>query len=137
MQKARRHPKKGAPTACRHMVSGTISLPYSGCFSPFLHSTCSLSVSQEYLAFPDGPGEFTQNSSCSALLRIPLASHETSHTGLSPSTAELSRFIPLISYNTQRGPITPELPKQSWFGLFPGRSPLLGGSLFIFSSSRY
>ena len=54
------------------MVSGTISLFYSKCFSPFLHSTGSLSVSREYLALPDGPGRFTQNSSCSALLRIPL-----------------------------------------------------------------
>lgn len=70
MQKARRHTKR-APTACRHTVSGTISLPCSGCFSPFLHSTGSLSVSREYLALPDGPGRFTQNSSCSALLRIP------------------------------------------------------------------
>ncbi len=61
-----------APTACRHMVSGTISLFCSKCFSPFLHSTGSLSVSREYLALPDGPGRFTQNSSCSALLRIPL-----------------------------------------------------------------
>lgn len=71
MQKARRH-TKSAPTACRHMVSGTISLFYSKCFSPFLHSTGPLSVSREYLALPDGPGRFTQNSSCSALLRIPL-----------------------------------------------------------------
>ena len=55
------------------MVSGTISLPCSGCFSPFLHSTGPLSVSREYLALPDGPGRFTQNSSCSALLRIPLS----------------------------------------------------------------
>ena len=54
------------------MVSGTISLPCSGCFSPFLHSTGSLSVSREYLALPDGPGRFTQDSSCPALLRIPL-----------------------------------------------------------------
>ena len=52
------------------MVSGTISLFCSKCFSPFLHSTGSLSVSREYLALPDGPGRFTQNSSCSALLRI-------------------------------------------------------------------
>ena len=55
------------------MVSGSISLPLSGCFSPFLHSTRSLSVSLEYLALPDGPGGFAQNSSCSALLRIPLS----------------------------------------------------------------
>ena len=72
MQKARRHTITGAPTACRRMVSGTISLPCSGCFSPFLHSTGSLSVSREYLALPDGPGWFTQDSSCPALLRIPL-----------------------------------------------------------------
>ena len=55
MQKARRHLKK-APTACRHMVSGTLSLPCSGYFSPFPHGTGSLSVSREYLALPDGPG---------------------------------------------------------------------------------
>ena len=34
-----------APTACRRMVSGTLSLPCEGCFSPFPHGTCSLSVS--------------------------------------------------------------------------------------------
>ncbi len=54
------------------MVSGTISLFCQKCFSPFLHSTGSLSVSREYLALPDGPGGFTQDSSCPALLRIPL-----------------------------------------------------------------
>ena len=45
MQKARRHGKIAAPTACRRMVSGTLSLPCEGCFSPFPHGTCSLSVS--------------------------------------------------------------------------------------------
>ena len=70
MQKARRHCFKRAPTACRRTVSGTISLFCSKCFSPFPHGTGSLSVSREYLALPDGPGRFTQNSSCSALLRI-------------------------------------------------------------------
>ena len=69
MQKARRHLKK-APTACKHMVSCSISLPYSGFFSPFPHGTSSLSVSQEYLALPDGPGKFIQGSTCPALLRI-------------------------------------------------------------------
>ena len=54
------------------MVSGALSLPCSGCFSPFPHGTGPLSVSREYLALPDGPGRFAQNSSCSALLRIPL-----------------------------------------------------------------
>jgi hypothetical protein len=54
MQKARRHPLR-APTACKRMVSGSFSLPYSGFFSPFPHGTGSLSVSQEYLALTDGP----------------------------------------------------------------------------------
>ena len=67
------------------MVSGTISLPCSGFFSPFLHSTRSLSVSREYLALPDGPGGFGQDSSCPALLRIPLR----------PSSLHIRGFHPL------------------------------------------
>ena len=61
-----------APTACRRTVSGTISLFCPKCFSPFPHGTGPLSVSREYLALPDGPGGFTQDSSCPALLRMPL-----------------------------------------------------------------
>ena len=59
-----------APTACRRTVSGTISLPCLGCFSPFPYGTGSLSVSEEYLALPDGAGRFRQDSSGPALLRI-------------------------------------------------------------------
>jgi hypothetical protein len=69
MQKARGHPIR-APSACRRMVSGSIALRYLRFFSPFLHSTGSLSVSQEYLALPDGTGSFTQDFSGPALLRI-------------------------------------------------------------------
>ena len=73
MQKARRHPQQvGAPTACKHTVSGTISLPCLGFFSPFPYGTGSLSVSEEYLALPDGAGRFKQDSSGPALLRVPL-----------------------------------------------------------------
>ena len=54
------------------MVSGALSLFCSKCFSPFPHGTGSLSVSREYLALPDGPGGFTLDSSCPALLRMPL-----------------------------------------------------------------
>ncbi len=46
------------------------SLPFLGFFSPFLHSTGSLSVSREYLALPDGAGGFTQDFTGPALLRI-------------------------------------------------------------------
>src|ERR1043166_7630307 len=57
------------PTACKRVVSGTISLPSQGFFSPFPHGTSSLSVANEYLALPDGPGRFPQGSTCPAVLR--------------------------------------------------------------------
>ena len=57
------------PTACKCTVSGTISLPSQGFFSPFPHGTGSLSVAIEYLALPDGPGSFSQGSTCPAILR--------------------------------------------------------------------
>ncbi len=61
-------PLKEAPTACRHPVSGTFSLPLSGCFSPFPHGTGSLSVNKEYLALEDGPPMFRQDFTCPVLL---------------------------------------------------------------------
>ena len=49
LQKARRHTFHtevwhSAPTGCKRTVSGSISLPLPGVFSPFPHGTCSLSV---------------------------------------------------------------------------------------------
>jgi hypothetical protein len=67
MQKARGQ-TYSPPTACKRTVSGTISLPSPGFFSPFPHGTGSLSVTSEYLALPDGPGKFMQDFSCPALL---------------------------------------------------------------------
>ena len=57
-----------APAACTHTVSGSISLPSPGFFSPFPHGTGSLSVGQEYLALEDGPPMFGQGFTCPALL---------------------------------------------------------------------
>ena len=93
MQKARRHPINGAPTACRRTVSGTLSLPCSGCFSPFPHGTGSLSVSQEYLALRDGPRGFRQGFSCPALLRGAPKRARCTRTGLSPTMAALSSAL--------------------------------------------
>src|SRR5690606_10947503 len=59
-----------APTACTHTVSGSLSLPSPGFFSPFPHGTGSLSVGQEYLALEDGPPMFRQGFSCPALLNF-------------------------------------------------------------------
>src|SRR5699024_8029747 len=91
------HNTKGTPspirrqalTACTHTVSGSISLPSPGFFSPFPHGTGSLSVGREYLALEDGPPMFRQGFTCLALLDF--TSNAFSHTGLSPSMAGLSR----------------------------------------------
>ncbi len=83
-----------APTVCRHPVSGSISLPLSGCFSPFPHGTCSLSVMHEYLGLESGLPMFRQDFTCPALLKDTECS---TCKGLSPSTADLSmsfHFIP-------------------------------------------
>ena len=45
---------------------------HQACFSPFPHGTSALSVIEEYLGLEGGPPRFAQNSTCSALLGIPL-----------------------------------------------------------------
>ena len=69
MQKARRHIPKNAPTACRHAVSCTISLPFRGTISPFPHGTSPLSVTREYLALEGGPPRFSPRFTGADLLR--------------------------------------------------------------------
>ncbi len=153
-------PPRRPSTACRHAVSGSVSLPSQGCFSPFPHGTGSLSVTSEYLALPDGPGRFTQDFSCPALLR----SHTQSQQGhvadravtfsgrpfqtvrLCPCAVlcGLSRpnalepvpavqQAPVQGRGTEvSGPTTPVSVARHWFGLFRVRSPLLAESLFCF-----
>ena len=52
--------------------------------------------------------------------------------GLSPSMARLSSRFHSRPFLRWRGPTTPTMPRQRRFGLFPGRSPLLGESLTYF-----
>jgi len=73
-------------TVCRRTVSGSISLPSPGCFSPFPHGTCALSVAREYLALGGGPPGFPQDSTCPVVLRI---------TGGSPLRFRLRGYHPL------------------------------------------
>ena len=90
------------------MVSGTLSPSSSECFSPFPHGTRSLSVSRECSALPGGPGGFAQDSSCPALLRIPLHRNgAASGTGLSPAAGPLSSGFPSPRAGGRRGPTTP------------------------------
>src|ERR1700710_1559083 len=106
-------PREVAPTACRLPISGSISLPSSGCFSPFPHGTCSLSVDEEYLGLEGGPPMFRQDFTCPALLE-------------SNAVCRLRGYPPLW----------PAFPSRSTLfhigaGLFPFRSPLLRESLLM------
>ncbi len=70
MQKARRHPIAGLRPLVSVWFQVLLSPSCSEYFSPFLHSTGPLSVSQSYLALPDGAGNFKRGVSDPALLRI-------------------------------------------------------------------
>ncbi len=119
------------PTACRHVVSGSLSLPAQGCFSPVPHGTRSLSVTRESFALEGGPPSFTPDFSCRALLRNSTTSSPlASPTGLSPSLGPRSRGLRLPSPNASVGPTTPR-PQGPRFGRYPVRSPLLGASQLI------
>ena len=71
MQKARRHTcqRHSAPTACRHMVSGSVSSPNRGSSHLSVALLSSLSVVREYLALRDGPRRFSRDSTWLDLLR--------------------------------------------------------------------
>ena len=100
-------------TSCRSMVSGSISLPSPGFFSPFPHGTSSLSVAAQYLALDRGRPGFRQGFSCPALLRYRTTEWDrVSRTRLSRSSAELSgsfRYASLcfLRGSSPCGPTTP------------------------------
>jgi hypothetical protein len=113
------------------VVSGSLSLPAQGCFSPFPHGTRPLLVTRESLALEGGPPSFTPDYSCRALLRNSTTlAPWLSPTGLSPSLAPRSKGLQLASANASVGPTTPE-PQGLRFGLRPFRSPLLRASRLI------
>ena len=120
-----------ASTACRQTVSGPLSLPSPGCFSPFPHGTCPLSVAEEYLALDDGPPSFPRGSTCPAVLGDTPECVQVSPTGLSPSMGDLSRSFRYPFASLDGGPTTPSTPKNARFGLLPVRSPLLRESRLI------
>src|SRR3974390_42023 len=80
-----------APTACRHVVSGSLSSPCRGSSHLSLALLGSLSVAREYLALRDGPRGFGPTFTCPVLLRCRTRGLWLPHTGLSPAMVELSR----------------------------------------------
>jgi hypothetical protein len=82
-----------ALTACRHVVSGSLSSPGRGSSHLSLALLGSLSVAREYLALRDGPRRFGPTSTCWVLLRCQTRGPAVPHTGLSPAPVARSRAV--------------------------------------------
>ena len=76
-------------------------------FSPFPHGTRALSVIEEYLGLEGGPPGFAQNSTCSALLGIPLGAVREPLRGFHPLGRAIPGRFTLASCIPCCGPTTP------------------------------
>ena len=99
-------------------------------FSPFPHGTCALSVSQQYLALPDGAGRFGQDFSGPALLRVPAGGRSVRVRDCHPLRSRFPNVFHLGTHTLCR-PYNPGTHAHR-FGLFRFRSPLLAESLVCF-----
>ena len=113
------------------MVSGALSLPAQGCFSPVPHGTRPLSVTRESLALEGGPPSFAPGFSFRALLRN---SATTGSRVRLPGSHRLWPPVPgkFTSPALSRPQVLqPRAHKEHGLGLGPFRSPLLRTSRLI------
>ncbi len=126
-------PDHSPSTACKHTVSGSISLPSQGFFSPFPHGTSSLSVANEYLALESGLPSFPRDYTCPVVLRIPLRVRSSfgymAITFCGPAFQRIHLKVGLVTLLTRS--YNPPVQAQR-FGLFRFRSPLLSESRLIY-----
>ena len=120
-----------ALSACKHRVSGSLSLPFRGSFHLSL-TVLSAIGHQQYLALEGGPSCFPPDSSCPVVLWISARFISFSLTGLLPALARLSSRLQLTTILLYAGP-QPLPTEVDRFGLFPFRSPLLRESMFLSS----
>ena len=125
--------RRPPPTACRHMVSGSLSLPARGAFHLSLTVLVHYRSHEESLALEGGPPSFTPDSSCRALLRNSTRGRRVSPTGLSPSLAPRSRGLHSGVVHRPCPWVLQPRPTRSSPGLgsSPFRSPLLRESRLI------
>ena len=113
------------------MVSGALSLPALGCFSPVPHGTRPLSVTRESLALEGGPPSFTPGLSYRALLRN--TATRVARRRL-PGSHRLWPPVPgEFDWHALARPqvLQPRPHKGTGLGLGPFRSPLLRTSRLI------
>ena len=108
-------------TACKHRVSGSLSLPSRGPFHLSFTVLCAIGTGWS----PRVPSRF-HVSRCTLDPAMPLA---VSSTGLSPSLAGFPKTVPLQLADHLCGP-NPSVHAR-WFRLCRFRSPLLPVSMFL------
>ena len=131
------HYTKGTPShpkvlrlLCKHTISGSVSSPCSGYFSPFPHGTCSLSVSREYLALEDGPPIFKRSFSCSALLKEVMHNHRVQ--GYHLLWLGFPSHSTLMHNSTGLVPVRSPLLRESRLMSFPAVTEMFQFSAFAF-----
>jgi len=105
-----------ALTACRHVVSGSLSSPCRGSSHLSLALLGSLSVTREYLALGDGPPGFRRAFTCRVLLRNRIVRLPLSRTGLSPAMVWLSSALLLGYQRSKHRPYNPREASPSGLG---------------------
>ena len=118
-----------APIACKHKVSGSLSLPSRG---PFHLSLTVLFAIGHWVVFRLGGWALRLHTGLhvSGTTLVSPDSIGISSTGVSPSALCFSKTVRLSFLNAVvviRNPAV-QAPR---FGLFPVRSPLLGESMFL------
>ena len=109
-----------AVTSCQCMVSGSISLPSPGFFSPFPHGTSALSVATEYLALDRGRPRFRPGFSCPAVLRYRIMETNSFHVRgfhpLRPAFPEPFHYELILSQLHGLSPCGPTTPNKLGLG---------------------
>ena len=130
LQKVRNRALNHALSACKHRVSGSLSLPSRGSFHLSLTVLYAIGH-QSFLGLGGGPPGFPQDSSCPAVLWYRLSASSFDYrtvTFFGPAFLRCSSRLPLLFDGPQ-----PQTSVDFWFGLFPLRSPLLRESMFLSS----
>ena len=116
-------------TACKHRVSGSLSLPSRGSFHLSLTVLCAIG---HWIVFSLGGWSLLLPTgflvSCGTL--VSASRFNFSDTGLLPSLEVLSRTL-LLSIIVHVADPQPHPTVVGWFGLLRFRSPLLTKSMFL------
>ena len=128
LQKVRSRTFNRASSACKHRVSGSLSLPSRGSFHLSLTVLYAIGH-QPFLGLGGGPPGFPQDFTCPAVLWYCLSASSFPYrtvTFFGPAFLRCSGQIRLLFDSPQ-----PRASVDSRFGLLPFRSPLLRESSFL------